>query len=226
MVVTQLINSKGNAVKNQFVIFDTGNLSLKSYNSTITKTEQNTEILQKEILSKGFRVNTAHFSNYFDGPGDTPEKVITEPELFNGDGFNLKYQLGNDNPLTMLKGDTSYTPLYLDNIYSFVKNLSEDNKDEFTINFPQDLMDTNTNYYRGAIEGSVDVVARVRFNTLLSSLDNKILLRALEYYFVYDGSNTFHNAEYSNTTTFGAAGNLIEFNMDELNNVLIDASNQ
>ena len=195
-------------------------VSLYFDNSSITKTEENTGRLQEEILAKSFNVDTSHFSDYFVASGSNP---ITNPILFNGDGFNIRNKLNNDNPLTMLKGDTSYTPLYLDNVYTFVKNLGEDNKDEFEINFPQDMIDTNTNYYRGAIEGSVDVVAKISYNTLLESQQNKILFRYLEYYFLYDASNTFHNAEFSNTTTFGAAGNRITFNMAQLDKVLKDA---
>ena len=45
MVVTQLINSKGNAVKNQFVIFDNGNIYFKSYNSTIAKITLNKNLI-------------------------------------------------------------------------------------------------------------------------------------------------------------------------------------
>lgn len=194
--------------------------SLYFDNSTSEKITNNTEAILREIHSKAFDVNTSNYSTYFTTLGGGGSHKIDNPNIYNGEAYDIRSTLG-DNPLTMLEGDTSYTPIYVDNIYSFVKGLDEDHKDEFDINFPDDLLPTSTNYYRGAIEGSVDVIMKVTYE--YREFKTTIELRDLEYYFLYNKESTFHNPEYSNTTNFVAVGNKLSFNMQEFSKVLKDA---
>ena len=177
----------------------------------------NTQNLVNEIYAKGFNVNTSKAGDYFTGINK-----ITNPYLHNGVYDPTSGSALNKNdPLTMLKGDTSYTPLYLNSVFSFVSGLNEDHKEEFSIKFPEDLLPTSTNYYRGAIETSVDVILRIVYNTALSK--PKIEITEFDYYFVYDANNIFKTVEYSNTEEFNAAGNIVSFDMDDLRDVLLDA---
>lgn len=92
MMVSNLINKQGNAVKNQFIIYDGDRFIFRSYNSKIVKIEGTLITFYKDY---NYSATTAKYRNKFlsdmlgcDITSKDVEKMIKD-KGFNG--FNVKY---------------------------------------------------------------------------------------------------------------------------------------
>ena len=160
-----------------------------------------------EIRDQALNVDTSHFTDLFKDSTHKP----ANPEYLN---YNLV--LTDLNDYILFDGDTSYTPMYNDSIFSFVESNTEDNKTSFSVNPASDLIAGNQ-YYRVAYETSVDIVIDMVVNTI----GNEYQIMNFNYYFLINKNNTYQVTEYTDISgEFNSTGTKLSYNMYDLRHIV------
>lgn len=183
------------------------------FDTSKTKAEHKESLVQN-IYNEALNVSTANYDDYFTDLSNT-----TPVGYGVGDSINFEYINSN----VLFEGDSSYSEVNKDSLSSFIDLYDGSDINHwysYDIRQSLDLM-TGNEYYRCAIEGSVDVVIRAQYY-YLSSSEKKVQFMYYTYYFLVNNINTFPVTEYAIDDNFSRSGNQISFNMADLSSLLIN----
>lgn len=176
--------------------------------------ESGTATVINEIYNESIIVDTTDFDAKFKDSSKSPKAPVL---------VNTNFNVPNPDVPILFEGDTSYSELYQNSVYSFVTSHGSSNVTEFSINPAENMLEGNK-YYRAAIETSVDVIIYAQFDTndvVEPGKPKRYQFTNFEYLFAINNSNTYKVTEYTDSSgEFNSTGTKLTYSMSDLDAIL------